>query len=154
AKRAEKRAEKQVKAEAGEKVVDEAAQAKREAKREANVTAGLQDLELWLRDIVRGGLAAIQSQPPQFWERTAARLVDAQAPGVARLTRNMAGIPASGEGWEGRLLERMGKLHLLIEGFKRINDLQPAAQNDVRASIGWTQSQDDLLRENGVRDRW
>src|SRR5262249_1142903 len=91
AKRAEQRAEKQARPEAGDKIVDEAAQAKRAAGREAKVTAGLRELELWLRDIARGGLAAVQSQPPNFWERTAARLVDAQAPGVGRLARDVAG---------------------------------------------------------------
>jgi hypothetical protein len=154
AKRAEQRSEKQVRAEVGEKIVDEAAQAKRAAGRGAKVAAGLRDLELWLRDIARGGLAAVQSQPPKFWERTAARLVDAQAPGVARLMREMAGVPASGEGWEGRLLERLGRLHLLIEGFKRIAELPEATQADVRALIGWTQSQEELLLLDGTRDRW
>src|SRR5262249_14325325 len=99
AKRAQQRVEKQEKVEGGEKTVDAAAQAKRAASRDAKVTTGLQELEVWLRDIARGGLAAVQSQPPKFWERTVARLVDAQAPGVARLVREMAGIPASGEGW-------------------------------------------------------
>src|SRR5262245_16766663 len=154
AKRAQQRSEKQAKAEAGEKTVDEATQAKRAASREAKVTAGLRELELWLRDIARGGLAAAQSQQPQFWERMAARLIDAQAPGAARLVREMSGVAASGEGWEARLLERMSKLYLLIEGFKRVNDLPPATQSDVRASIGWTQSHDELLRETGLRDRW
>ena len=154
AKRAEQRAEKQAKAEAGDKIVDEAAQAKRAASREAKVKAGLGELELWLRDITRGGLAAAQSQPPQFWERMAARLIDAQAPGVARLVREMAGVPASGEGWEGRLLERSSRLYLLIEGFKRIAELPEATQADIRALIGWTQNQDELLRLDGTRDRW
>jgi hypothetical protein len=154
AKRAEQRAEKQARPDAGDKIVDEAAQAKRAAGREAKVTAGLRELELWLRDITRGGLAAAQSQPPQFWERMAARLIDAQAPGVARLVREMAGVPASGEGWEGRLLERLSKLYLLIEGFKRIAELPEATQADIRALVGWTQNQDELLRLDGTRDRW
>ncbi len=154
AKRAEQRAEKQARPEAGDKIVDEAAQAKRAAGREAKVTAGLRELELWLRDITRGGLAAAQSQPPQFWERMAARSIDAQAPGVARLVREMAGVPASGEGWEGRLLERLSRLYLLIEGFKRIAELPEATQADIRALIGWTQNQDELLRLDGTRDRW
>jgi hypothetical protein len=154
AKRAQQRSEKQSKTEAGEKIVDEAAQAKRAASREAKVTAGLRELELWLRDLARGGLAAAQSQPPQFWERMAARLIDAQAPGVARLVRDMAGVPASGEGWEGRLLERLSRLYLLIEGFKRISESPEAAQSDIRALIGWTQNQEDLLRLDGTRDLW
>ena len=154
AKRAGQRAEKRARPEADDKVVDEAAQAKRAASREAKVTAGLRELELWLRDITRGGLVAAQSQPPQFWERMAARLIDAQAPGVARLVREMAGVPASGEGWEGRLLERLSRLYLLIEGFKRIAELPEATQADIRALIGWTQNQDELLRLDGTRDRW
>jgi hypothetical protein len=153
-KRAKQRSEKQAKADAGEKIVDEAAQAKRAASREAKVIAGLRELELWLRDIARGGLAAAQSQSPQFWERMAARLVDAQAPGVARLVREMAGVPASGEGWEARLLERLGRLYLLTEGFKRVAELPEDTQADIRALIGWTQNQDELLRLDGTRDRW
>src|SRR5262245_20555453 len=154
AKRAQQRVEKQVRAESGEKTVDAAAQAKRAASRDAKVKTGLQELETWLRDIVRGGLAAVQSQPPKFWERTAARLVDAQAPGAARLVREMAGVPASGEGWEGRLLEQLSRLYLLIEGFKRGAELPEAVQTDVRALIGWTQNQEELLRMDGMRDRW
>jgi hypothetical protein len=66
----------------------------------------------------------------------------------------MSGIPSSGHGWESRLLERMSRLYLLVESFKRVNDLPPQEQADVRASIGWTQNQDELLRETGVNDRW
>jgi hypothetical protein len=66
----------------------------------------------------------------------------------------MAGVPASGEGWEGRLLERLGMLYLLMEGFKRIAELPEATQADIRALIGWTQSQEELLRLDGARDRW
>src|SRR5262249_44174461 len=147
AKRSEQRAEKQAKEETGAKTVAAAAQAKRAASREAKVSAGLGELELWLRDLARGGLASAQSQPPQYWERTAARLIDAQAPGIARLVREMSGLTASGEGWQARLLERLGKLYLLIEGFKRVNELPPSTQADVRALIGWTQSQEELLQE-------
>ena len=153
-KRAQPRAEKQVKDETSEKIVDAAAQAKRAASREAKVVAGLQELELWLRDIVRGGLARVQWQPPEFWERTAARLVDAQAPGVARLVRELAGVPASGEGWQVSLLERLSRLYLLIQGYKRIAELPDSIQLDIRALIGWTQNQEEMLRLDGVRDRW
>src|SRR5262249_27330384 len=153
-KRAEQRVEKQARAEAGEKIVDEAAQAKRAASREAKVAAGLRELELWLRDIARGGLAAGGTQPPKFLEWTAAPVVDAQAPGVARLVREMAGVTASGEGWEARLLERLSRLYLLIEGFKRIAELPEATQADIRALIGWTLNQEELLRLGGTRDRW
>ncbi|HEX9001510.1 MAG TPA: SWIM zinc finger family protein, partial [Blastocatellia bacterium] len=136
------------------KPVDEAAQAKRAAAREAKVAAAVQVLQLWLRDLVRNGLAVAQTQPPQFWERIAARLVDRQAAGLARLVREMAAVANSGQGWQARLLERIGKLHLLIEGYKRIDELPEENQADIRASIGWTINQEELLTRVGVRDQW
>jgi hypothetical protein len=154
AKRAQQRDEKQDRAEKGETVADRPAQAKRAADRETRVAAGLRELELWLCDLVRSGLAAAQTQPPLFWERTAARLVDAQAPGVARMARELAGLPSSGEGWQARLLDRVSRIYLLIEGFKRIDQLSIETQADIRALIGWTQSQNELLQSEGMRDRW
>lgn len=136
------------------KPIDEAAQAKRAAAREAKVAAAVQVLQLWLRDLVRNGLAVAQTQPPQFWERMAARLVDRQAAGLARLVREMAAVANSGQGWQARLLERIGKLHLLIEGYKRIDELPEENQADIRASIGWTINQEELLTRVGVRDQW
>ncbi|MHB0936353.1 MAG: SWIM zinc finger family protein [Armatimonadota bacterium] len=136
------------------KPVDEKAQAKRIAKREENVSRGLEELDRWLCDLVRGGLGAAQAQPHSFWENTAKRMVDAQASGVARLIRQMADIPSSGEGWQERLLERLGKLHLLLERYKRIEALPEPVQADLRALIGFTQSQEELLAGEGVADRW
>ncbi len=135
-------------------VADLEAQAKRTAERESKVAAGLQELGLWLRDVVRGGLAAAQSKPANFWTAPARRMIDAQAPGVARLVREMAGTPASGEGWQERLLERLGRLHLLVEGHQRLDALSAGTQADIRTLIGWTQDQDQLVTEPGLRDTW
>jgi hypothetical protein len=140
--RTQKRAKK---SEPAAQVVDPAAQAKRVQQRYNKVAAGMQDLELWLRDLVRQGLAAAPGQPYSFWDSVAARMVDAQAPGVARQFREMASIPHSGAGWQERLLEQLGLLYLLIEGFKRLDTLPPATQADIRTLIGWTQSQEELL---------
>lgn len=150
AKRADKLAQKKDDA----PVVDAAAQAERANERLAKVNAGLQELELWLRDLTRRGLADAQTQPAKFWETPAARLVDAQAPNLARLVRDLAGIPASGAGWQERLLERMGQLYLILEGFKRLDALPANTQADIRALIGWTRDKAELASEPGVHDRW
>lgn len=131
-----------------------AAQAKTAAAREAKVAAGVAELGRWLRDMVREGLAGAQSRPYSFWETMAARMIDAQAPGLARMLRSLAGIPASGEGWQARLLERLALLHLLLEGYQRIDMLPADTQADIRTAIGWAQNQDDLLATVGLRDRW
>jgi SWIM zinc finger len=150
------RAEKKVaKAQAGaEKISDPEAQKKRAAEREAKVSAGLKELETWMSDLVRQGLAGAQSRPNSFWESTAARMIDAQAPGIARRVRELSGIPASGEGWPERLLEQLGRLHLLREGFQRMETLPVELQSDIRTVIGWTQQQDELPGKAGVKDEW
>ncbi|MCC7361839.1 MAG: SWIM zinc finger family protein [Anaerolineales bacterium] len=128
--------------------------AARAAEREAKVAAGVEELRLWLADLVRRGLAAAQGQPPRFWDGMAARLVDAQAPGLARRVRELGGLAASGAGWPERLTDRLGRLHLLLEAYGRVTDLSPDLQADVRAAVGWTVSQEALLAEAGARDEW
>ncbi|GAX43306.1 SWIM-type zinc finger domain-containing protein [Tolypothrix sp. NIES-4075] len=142
------------KTESTKKVVDTAAQAKRAEMRYNKVTAGMQDLELWLRDLVRQGLAVAQGQAYSFWDTAAARLVDAQAPGVARMLREIGSIPHSGIGWEERLLTQLGRVYLLISGFKRLETFPAEMQADIRTQIGWTQNQEELLTKVGMRDRW
>lgn len=132
----------------------ESARVKRTAERQERVAAGLAELELWLRDLTRQGLASVQTQPARYWEQMAARLVDAQAPGVARRLREISSLSPSVEGWSEVLLERLGLLYLLIESFKRIDTLPAPVQADVRTAIGWTYKEEELLTAEGVRDLW
>ena len=152
----EERAEKRVAkaAEEAAKPVDAGAQAKRVARREERVAAGLDELELWAADLVRQGLASAQTRPPSFWEGMAARLVDAQAGGAARLVRELGRIPSSGDGWPGRMLEALGQLRLLTEAHRRLDTLPEPVREDVRAALGWTRKQEEVLALGAVRDRW
>jgi hypothetical protein len=134
---------------------DPEAQAKRAAERAKKVAGGMVELERWLHDLVRQGLATVQQRPEGFFEKCAARMVDAQAPGCARLLREMSAIPATGDGWHSRLLDRAGRLHLLIEGYKRIDSLSPAVAADVRSLVGFVQREEDVVRTaEPVKDRW
>lgn len=137
-----------------EKAVSKAGQDKRADQRQAKVTAGLEDLRLWLGDLMRGGLAAAKSQPFKFWDGMAARMVDAQAPGVARRLRSVGGVISSNKGWQEKSLEQLGQLHLLLEGYRRLDQLPPDLQAEVRTQIGWTQNQEELAQEAGIVDRW
>jgi len=161
--RAEKQAAK--KAEQADKPVDLAAQAKRVAQREDRIQSGLDDIDQWLRDLIRRGLANLNSTPGgegrggagltyKFFDNAAARLVDSQAPGLARMVRDMSGIPASGPGWQDRLVERAALLHLAVQGYRHLDTLPPDAQADLRTVIGWTIPQEDVLAGPGVDDTW
>jgi len=133
----------------------EAALAARADKRMALVTKGLEGLDLWLNDLVRNGLAGLELQPATFWERQAARMVDAQAPGVAARLRRMAEIPNATPDWPARLLSALGRLALLTEAFYRLSELDPTLQDDVRQAVGWTLEADEVqARGEAVEDEW
>ncbi len=134
--------------------VDAKAQAKRAAQRAARVEDGIAQLSLWLADLVRQGLATAQAQPFSYWQTAAARLVDAQAPGLARLVRNLGETVASGEGWQSRTLAAIGRLHLLCEAHRRIGELPEDVQADVRTAVGWTTPMEELLKRPCVSDTW
>lgn len=150
--RAEKQAEKQAKRQ--EPVADPIAQAKRAAERQRKVSTGIQELRLWLDDRVRQGLATLPQESYQLWDGIAARMVDAQAPGLARHLRELAGLVHSGEHWSDRVLDRLGQLYLLIEGFERIDTLPTPVQADLRAQIGWSVNQDEVLAGPAQADLW
>jgi hypothetical protein len=152
AKKAEQKQQAEADPEQARKLAEQ--QAKRAAERQAKVDAGLNDLDRWLGDLARRGLASARGEPYSFWEWPAARLVDAQAPGLARQVRELAGVCTTGDGWQDRLLERLGRLHLLVEGYRRLDALPPESQADIRGLVGWTQGQEELLALEGVRDRW
>ncbi|GGX33948.1 hypothetical protein GCM10010321_56410 [Streptomyces chartreusis] len=125
--------------------------ARRRAERRAvRVTAGATELEQRLSDLLRGGLAGAEQAGYGLWEETAARMVDAQAPGLAARVRELGAIPASGPGWPVRLLEECALLHLLDQGWLRREGLPDGLADTVRSRIGLPASADGPP----VRDRW
>jgi hypothetical protein len=152
--RAKRTEAKVARAAAEDKPPDPQAQARRVEKREARVDSGLQQLESWLVDIVAQGLAAVRAQPETFWSQMVSRLVDAQAPGLARRVSAFSGLAVSGEHWQSRLLAAMARCQLLIDAYRRIDQLPAGLAAEVRTRIGWTQPQEALLSREGLRDQW
>ncbi|MFO1483285.1 MAG: SWIM zinc finger family protein [Verrucomicrobiaceae bacterium] len=151
--RAEKKAEKAAQTES--KPADPEAAAKREAKRLDRMIAGAQDLELWMADLVNHGLADLPAKPVTFWRDAAARLVDAQASGLAAGVRQLESAVSSGEGWQQRTVVSMGRLQLLTEAMQRLESLPDLLQHDVRSSAGWAMDKEDVLAANDrVADAW
>ncbi|MFI6852135.1 SWIM zinc finger family protein [Streptomyces sp. NPDC050416] len=125
--------------------------ARRRAERRAErVTAGAVELEQRLTDLLRGGLASAEQSGYGLWEETAARMVDAQAQGLASRVRELGAVPSTGPGWPVRLLEECALLHLLGQGWLRRERLPDALAATVRSRIGLPGSADGPP----VRDRW
>jgi hypothetical protein len=150
----ENRARRAARAPVERKPVDPEARARRMAGRAVRIGTGLEELDLWLRDLVRAGLASAQTRPFHYWDEVGARMVDAQAPGVGSQVRRMAGIVRSGDGWPGRLLVQAGRLHLLAEAWSRFDTLPPETQGDLRTVTGWSWTSEEVLAGPSVRDRW
>ena len=151
AKRAEAKA---TRAAAPEKPPDPQAQSRRVEKREGRIDSGLAQLETWLADLVAQGLATARTQPPQYWAQMAARLVDAQAPGLARRVRDLGDVAVSGAEWQSDLLVGLARLQLLIDAYRKLDRLPPELVAEVRTLVGWSQQQDTLLERQGVREQW
>jgi hypothetical protein len=141
--------------EADAEVADPQAALRRAGQREARVATGLTELDRWLGDQVRQGLAASQKAGYRHWDDIAARMVDAQAPGLAERLRALATVPYSGRGWDGRLLAEYALLRLLAVAYRRQAELPPPLRDTVRSRIGFTVRQADVLAGGQpVRDRW
>jgi hypothetical protein len=142
------------KAEKVDKPVDEAAQAKRLENREKKVADGIEELLLWIKDIVRNGIINLPEKGYAFWEQMAKRMVDAQAPGLAGMVRGLGQVSFFKDGWQTNFINQLLDIHLVINGYKNRNNLSPALQQDIRTSIGFTQNQDELKEKVGVTDTW
>ena len=91
--------------------------AKRSEQREARVDAAVEELQRWISDMLRRGISDAPSRPESFFTDQARRLVDGQAPGLARQVRELAST-VTGSEWQERFLDRLGRLHLLTMAWK------------------------------------
>lgn len=103
----------------------------------ARVKAGMRELELWLRDMIHQGTAALVDKPPLYWREMADRLIDEQAFETAKEVRYLSTLPNSRPDWPVEILRRAGRLYLLTQGFSRYDSLAAEAQADLRFAAGW-----------------
>ncbi|HEX6499746.1 MAG TPA: SWIM zinc finger family protein [Micromonosporaceae bacterium] len=119
-------------------------------RRADRVAAGLDELDRWLSDQVRQGLAGASRAGYRHWATMAARLVDAQAPGVAGAVGRLASVASSPD----RLLAELGLLRLLVTGYRRLDELPADLAATVRGRVGFPVAVDDVLAGPPVRDVW
>ena len=137
---------------------DPQAAERRAASREQKVDAGVAEMRHWLSDLVRSGLGAAQSQPWDWWDQHARRMIDAQARGLAGQVRRMAAIAATAgqrTDWPDRLTDQIGSAQLLCEAWTRRDSLPPATAQAVRVRLGFSVSAEDVvLSGERICDNW
>lgn len=151
-KRVNKAAEKKEKS---DKPVDAEAQAKRLEARHRKVLGGAEDLQGWLRDLARNGLLNVPERARELFEGIAKRMVDAQAPGLAGMMRQLQEINYFGEDWKYQLTALLSKAYLVAESYKHLGQLPGEWQDEIRTLVGYPQSKEEVLAKGQtVTDNW
>ncbi len=122
--------------------------------RVARMSAGLAELDRWLDDRLRTGLADPALARYRTWDHLAARLTDAQVGGLANRVRRVAGVVGAHPNWHEQLLGELGVLHLLAVGGRHLGTLPPALADSVAAAIGWQVRQAAVLGGVPLTDHW
>lgn len=134
--------------------VDPETRARRQAERREVMSAGLVDFDLWLADLVRAGTAQARRQTWAWWDAAAARLVDAQLPGLAERLRAMGSEVNRRDDWADHLLAELGTWWSVSRAWSAWDSLDERTQADVRAYLGWPVPTDEVRGGETVTDRW
>jgi len=122
-------------------------------KRLRQMEEGLNELEIWLKDVVRQGLANLEVQPPDFWDGILGRLVNAKCKPIGVRIFNWQNLIGQSH-WHERILGEIGELYLLLKGFKNIQQLPPNLQQELLNQAGINVKKEELLDKKGVQDTW
>lgn len=150
----DQREERKTAPKAAESEPDPVAREKRQAARDAKVDAGIADLRIRLDDLLGQGLSWGRDQPPAYWDGMAARMVDAQAPGLAREVRELRDLAHCGSEWAARMAEKVGRLHLLLEAGSRRGALPAPVRSAIEVRLGFPVREADLLEGEATTDDW
>ncbi|MEZ4826151.1 MAG: SWIM zinc finger family protein [Bacteroidia bacterium] len=137
-----------------EKPIDKKAQQKRVDAREKKVDAGIEELSIWLKDVVRMGIAHVPQNPYQFSKNIIARMIDAQASGLAGWLKKITDINFYQEGWQLETTRLLANIYFLGESYKNKNSLDENWQKELDIQIGWTISKEEVLTQPAVSDQW
>ena len=122
--------------------------------RVGRMRAGLVELDRWLDDRIRTGLADPALARYATWDDVAARLVDAQVGGLANRVRRLAGVVGTRSEWHDHVLAELGVIHLLARAGRHLPELPPALADSVAVALGWQVRQADVLAGVPETDRW
>lgn len=134
-------------------IIDEAAQAKRAAAREQKVTVALVELQQWLIDLLRTGLAHAKTLHSSHFERMKSRLVDGQASGLVGFIDELQSALVH-QDWQQRATTQVAYIQLVVSAYQHIEQLPILLQADIRRLIGWNTPQEHVLANSETAQDW
>lgn len=131
------------------------AKEKRWQKRLDLMAAGIEELELWLTDVVRQGIANTDIQKASFWQQTAAKMMDAKLPRVSTYLKETHQLIIKEQDWTELLVNRLGELYWWVESFKKREKLSADLQEELFRHFGKTVKKADIIADNPETvDHW
>ena len=118
------------------------------------MTEGVEDLEIWLLDLIRQGMASVEEQDYNFWQSLSARMVDTQLSALGPKIRALQLLPTTMDNWPDHLLRELGELYLLVAGFKKLDQLPEPLREQIIRIAGITDKKSDILSQPGLEDQW
>ena len=115
---------------------------------------GLTELDRWLEDRMRTGLADPALSSYATWDGLAARLVDASVGSLANRVRRLAGLVGASPDWHADVLAELGMLHLIAQAGRRLQSLPGPLADAVATASGWQVRQADVLLGAPDTDDW
>ena len=118
------------------------------------LVGGLVELDRWLEDRLRAGLADPSVARFATWDEVARRLTDARAGALANRVRRLAGRVGAEPEWHEHVLAEMGVLHLLAQAGQRVPHLPSGLADSVAVACGWQVRKADVESSAPDTDRW
>lgn len=115
--------------------------------------SGAADLEQWLLDLIRQGLALTQNQPGEYWDEFAGRMIDAKLGSVGRRIQQWKKIFEEEE-WHEQLLGEIAELYLLARGFRQLDQLPDDLYRELLTTAGLAVKKKEVLKNEGITDHW
>ncbi len=119
-----------------------------------NIQAGLPELETWLLDTVREGIASIEKNTFQICEDIATRMSDAQMKGIATRIREIPKMVGASPNWIEKVTTRLGEIYLFVNAFRQYDNLSKNLQEELKQTAGISIKKEEVRIDVGVSDKW
>ncbi|GAB4496163.1 MAG: SWIM zinc finger family protein [Saprospiraceae bacterium] len=127
---------------AGAKAV---AKAKTRFERLERAANGMEDLEAWLLDTARRGLATVVSEDSKWWEGIASRMADASMTGLSRTLRLLGQISPAAPDWAERVAGVFADCYLAVRAFRKRETLPEPLLFDLQNFVGINTKKEEVL---------
>ncbi len=123
--------------------------------RAARIQRGLEDLEIWLADVLQRGLAVCAAEDPQFYLVASTRLADASMRSLSRRLRTAGEAFAQRPDEPEAFVAVLADAALAIQAWKRRDQLSEGQRSDLEAFLGFSPKK-EVVRAQGERlaDVW